>query len=193
MIAALQEERGKVDAWAAHPGLIQGRQSLPVPHDLCSTLGQWEGCNVRKAGSWQCSELSQCSQRGCCLRGVLPPYDPNVDGCMAADGEGLGKRDVLAQPVPYLSQSLSQSTTKGFLLSWDKITACWRLWLFSPKQQKQRGYPPDEPCVSGLTADDATQRDPAPPQCGVSMLASPKRYLYRKLVTIANGYDSWGS
>lgn len=47
--------------------------------------------------------------------------------------------------------------------------------------------------VSGLTADDATQRDPASPQCGASTLPNSKRYLYRNLVTITNGCDSWGS
>lgn len=92
--------------------------------------------------------------------------------------------------------------TKGFPLLpgiESKLEVCWGFGFgfFSSKSKDDTHQPnrePDhKPCVSGLSADNAVQRDPAPPQHRGSILASPKRDLGRKLITITKGCDSWKS
>ena len=70
--------------------------------------------------------------------------------------------------------------------------------VFFPPKSKDDTHQPNrephhKPRVSGLPADNAMQRDSATPQHGGSTLASPKRDLGRKLLTITKRSDSWRS
>lgn len=116
-------------------------------------------------------------------------------------GRGWGKK--------MSKHSLFHIYLRPFLKVWQKAShSCLGLsqnllkfvgvLVFFPSKSKDDTHQPNQepdhkPCVSGLSADNAMQKDPAPPQHRGSILASPKRDLGRKLITNTKGCDSWRS